>query len=61
MNDPKSYEGLIRLYGEAGERDDVYRIWDLYKSTKEKDNEGFHALIGSLLKLDDINGAEEIY
>ncbi|KAL1222144.1 putative pentatricopeptide repeat-containing protein [Cardamine amara subsp. amara] len=61
LKDPKSYEGLMRLYGEAGERDDVYRIWDLYKNTKEKNNEGFIALIGSLLKLDDINGAEEIY
>lgn len=61
LNDPKSYERLIRLYGEAGEREDVYRIWDLYKNTKEKDNEGFRALIGSLLKLDDINGAEKIY
>ncbi|KAG7576831.1 Pentatricopeptide repeat, partial [Arabidopsis thaliana x Arabidopsis arenosa] len=56
----KAYR-LIRLYGEAGEREDVYRIWDLYKNTKEKDNEGFRAMIGSLLKLDDVNGAEKIY
>ncbi|XP_019092183.1 PREDICTED: putative pentatricopeptide repeat-containing protein At1g28020 [Camelina sativa] len=61
LNDPKSYEGLMRLYGEAGEIEDVYRIWDLYKKTRNKNNEGFRALIGSLLKLDDYKGAEEIY
>ncbi|KAG7578565.1 Pentatricopeptide repeat [Arabidopsis thaliana x Arabidopsis arenosa] len=61
LRDPKSYEELMRLYGEAGGRKDVYRVWDLYKKLSKKDNEGFRALIGSLLKLDDINGAEEFY
>ncbi|XP_010418771.1 PREDICTED: putative pentatricopeptide repeat-containing protein At1g28020 [Camelina sativa] len=56
----KAYR-LMRLYGEAGEINDVYRIWDRYKNTRNKNNEGFRALIGSLLKLDDIKGAEEIY
>ncbi|XP_019099593.1 PREDICTED: putative pentatricopeptide repeat-containing protein At1g28020 [Camelina sativa] len=55
------YEELMRLYGEAGEREDVYRIWDLYKKTRNKNNEGFRALIGSLLNFDDIKGAEEVY
>ncbi|KAJ4869889.1 Pentatricopeptide repeat (PPR) superfamily protein [Raphanus sativus] len=59
--DPESYPELLTLYGEAGEREDVYRIWDLYKMTEEQDNDGFRALFGSLLKLDDLNGAEEIY
>ncbi|KAL1190558.1 putative pentatricopeptide repeat-containing protein [Cardamine amara subsp. amara] len=58
---PKSYEELIRLYGEVGEREDVYRIWNLYNKSRNKDNEGFLVSIGSLLKLDDIKGAEEIY
>ncbi|XP_023641263.1 putative pentatricopeptide repeat-containing protein At1g28020 [Capsella rubella] len=56
----KAYE-LMRLYGEAGEREDVYRIWDLYKKTRYKDNEGFITLIASLLKLGDLKGAEEVY
>ncbi|KAJ4898209.1 Pentatricopeptide repeat (PPR) superfamily protein [Raphanus sativus] len=59
--DPESYPELLTLYGEAGEREDVYRIWDLYKMTEEQENDGFRALFGSLLKLDDLNGAEEIY
>ncbi|KAF3511345.1 hypothetical protein F2Q69_00003255 [Brassica cretica] len=59
--DPESYAELLTLYGEAGEREDVYRIWDLYKMTEKQDNDGFRALFGSLLKLNDLNGAEEIY
>ncbi|KAJ0249467.1 Pentatricopeptide repeat-containing protein [Hirschfeldia incana] len=59
--DPESYAELLTLYGEAGEREDVYRIWDLYKMTEKQDSDGFRALFGSLLKLDDLNGAEEIY
>ncbi|CAF2127126.1 unnamed protein product [Brassica napus] len=59
--DHESYAELLTLYGEAGEREDVYRIWDLYKMTEKQDNDGFRALFGSLLKLDDLNGAEEIY
>ncbi|CAH2054067.1 unnamed protein product [Thlaspi arvense] len=61
MMDPESYEELMKLYGEVGEREDVYRIWGMYKISEKQDNEGFRALIGSLLKLGDINGAEEIY
>ncbi|KAG7630837.1 Pentatricopeptide repeat [Arabidopsis suecica] len=56
----KAYE-LMSLYGEAGEIEDVYRVWDKYKATREKDNEGFRTLIGSLLKLGDTKGAEKIY
>ncbi|KAF8098865.1 hypothetical protein N665_0257s0075 [Sinapis alba] len=59
--DPESYAELLTLYGQAGEREDVYRIWDLYKLAEKQDNDGFRALFGSLLKLDDLNGAEEIY
>ncbi|KAL0787686.1 hypothetical protein Bca101_003932 [Brassica carinata] len=61
LNDPSSYEELMRLYGEAGDSGDVYRIWNLYKKTREQDNDGFLALIESLLNLDDINIAAEMY
>ncbi|VVA97220.1 unnamed protein product [Arabis nemorensis] len=60
FKDPESYVELMRLYGKAGTRIDVYRIWDLYKKTRKLDNEGFRALIGSLLKLGDSRGAEEM-
>ncbi|VVA97221.1 unnamed protein product [Arabis nemorensis] len=61
FKDPESYERLIKLYGQAGEVEDVFRIWDMYKKTRKMDRQGFRALIGSLLKLDEINRAEEMY
>ncbi|KFK38507.1 hypothetical protein AALP_AA3G121900 [Arabis alpina] len=61
FKDPESYEKLLRLYGEAGKVKDVFRIWDIYKETRKVDNRAFRTLIGSLLNLDDINRAEEIY
>ncbi|ESQ56243.1 hypothetical protein EUTSA_v10027559mg, partial [Eutrema salsugineum] len=54
-------KGLMRLFVEAGETKDFYRIWNLVKIAGKPDNEGIGALIGSPLKLDDIKGAEEIY
>ncbi|CAH2034120.1 unnamed protein product [Thlaspi arvense] len=57
-----AYESLLKLYGEAGEKEQVLRIWNLYnKNIEECDNDGYRNVIGSLLKLDDIAAAEEIY
>ena len=53
LNDPKE---LMRLYGEAGDNGDVYRMWNLYKKTREQDNDGFLTL-----NFDDINGAAVMY
>ncbi|CAH8323324.1 unnamed protein product [Eruca vesicaria subsp. sativa] len=62
LKESSSYEEIMRLYGEAGKSsEDVYRVWNLYKKTRKQDNDGFLALIGSLLNLDDINGAGEMY
>ncbi|KAH0891182.1 LOW QUALITY PROTEIN: hypothetical protein HID58_053611 [Brassica napus] len=58
LNDPKE---LMRLYGEAGDNGDVYRMWNLYKKTRGEDNDGFLALFASLLNLDGINGAALMY
>uniref|UniRef100_M4E2B2 Pentatricopeptide repeat-containing protein n=1 Tax=Brassica campestris TaxID=3711 RepID=M4E2B2_BRACM len=41
LNDPME---LMSLYGEAGDREDVYRIRNLYKKTREQDNDGFLTL-----------------
>ncbi|CAH8387626.1 unnamed protein product [Eruca vesicaria subsp. sativa] len=49
--DHESYPELLTLYGEAGEREYIYGIWDMYKMKEKQDNDG----------LDDLNGAEEIY
>ncbi|CAH8253736.1 unnamed protein product [Arabidopsis lyrata] len=57
-----AYDHLMKLYGEAGNREEVLRIWNLYKmNIGQRDNKGYRTVIRSLLKVDDIFGAEEIY
>ncbi|CAL9216501.1 unnamed protein product, partial [Arabidopsis halleri] len=57
-----AYDHLMKLYGEAGEKEEVVRIWNLYKTNiGQRDNNGYRTVIRSLLKADDIVGAEEIY
>ncbi|KAG7598495.1 Pentatricopeptide repeat [Arabidopsis suecica] len=57
-----AYDHLMKLYGEAGKREEVLRIWNLYKTNiGQRDNNGYRTVIRSLLKVDDIFGAEEIY
>ncbi|CAN1351308.1 Pentatricopeptide repeat-containing protein At2g20710, mitochondrial [Linum perenne] len=55
------YEVLISLYANAGEIDEVYRLWDLYKSMGKMFNSGYLCIISSLLKLDNLDGAERIW
>ncbi|KAL4585312.1 hypothetical protein LXL04_009930 [Taraxacum kok-saghyz] len=56
-----AYEIFLTMYASLGKKDDVYRIWDLYKKTWRKvNNKGYHHMVSSLVKLDDINGAEKI-
>ncbi|AAG50982.1 hypothetical protein, 3' partial; 101251-102939, partial [Arabidopsis thaliana] len=52
---------MAKAYVRDGEIEDVHRVWDKYKATRQKDNEEFRTLIGSLLKLGDTKGAEKIY
>jgi len=54
---------LLSLYGRVGNKDEVYRVWNTYKSVfpKNTPNLGYHAIIASLVKLDDITGAEKLY
>ncbi|PIA55322.1 hypothetical protein AQUCO_00800215v1 [Aquilegia coerulea] len=51
-----SYEFLLRIYASLGRKDDLYRIWNLYKSSERI----HYCMIAALLKLDDITGAEKI-
>ncbi|KAI3718490.1 hypothetical protein L6452_19364 [Arctium lappa] len=56
-----AYEILVTMYANLAEKDDVYRIWDLYRKRWRKINDkGYHHMISSLVKLDDIVGAEKI-
>ncbi|WZZ16462.1 hypothetical protein YC2023_109551 [Brassica napus] len=65
--DPKSfkqaYELLTKLYGEAEKKEEVLRIWNLCNENTEPycDNNDYLTVVRSLLKLDAITEAEEIY
>lgn len=54
---------LLSLYGRIGNKDEVYRVWNTYKSVfpKNTPNLGYHAVISSLVKVHDIAGAEKLY
>lgn len=56
------YHYLISLYGTVGKKEEVYRVWDLYKSIFSIiPNLGYHAVISSLIRVGDIEGAEKVY
>ncbi|KAK0589821.1 hypothetical protein LWI29_018913 [Acer saccharum] len=56
-----AYETLLTLYATAGEISDVYRMWNLLKNLGKVYNSGYLSMISSLMKLDEINGAERIF
>lgn len=55
-----AYEQLLTLYGAMGNKNEVYRVWNLYKNMGILYNSGYVSLLSSLLKLDDIDGAEKL-
>lgn len=56
------YHYLISLYASAGSSEDVYRLWNIYKATFVKIlNLGYKSMISALIRLKEIDGAEEIY
>ncbi|XP_021756415.1 pentatricopeptide repeat-containing protein At1g02150-like [Chenopodium quinoa] len=60
--DRMPYHYLISLYGSLGNNEEVYRVWNTYKSTfANVPNWGYHSVISSLARLADIEGAEKIY
>ncbi|GAU20235.1 hypothetical protein TSUD_352990 [Trifolium subterraneum] len=53
---------LLSLYGSIGNKDEVYRVWNNYKTTFPRiPNLGYHAVISSLVRINDIEGAEKLY
>ncbi|KAK2405896.1 Tetratricopeptide repeat (TPR) superfamily protein [Trifolium repens] len=53
---------LLSLYGGIGNKDEVYRVWNNYKSMFPSiPNMGYHAVISSLVRINDIEGAEKLY
>ncbi|KAM7274576.1 hypothetical protein ACFE04_016442 [Oxalis oulophora] len=60
--DKMPYHYLLSLYGSTGNKDEVYRVWSIYKSVfPVVPNLGYHAVISSLVRISDIEGAEKIY
>ncbi|XP_076921582.1 pentatricopeptide repeat-containing protein At2g20710, mitochondrial-like [Bidens hawaiensis] len=56
-----AWEILIGKYASIGKKDDVYRIWNLYKTSWSKVyNRGYSAIVNALVRLDDIDGAEKL-
>ena len=60
--DRAPYHFLLSLYGRISKKDEVYRIWNAYKTAFHIiPNMGYHAMFSSLLRLGDIEEAEKIY
>ncbi|KAL2491336.1 Pentatricopeptide repeat-containing protein [Abeliophyllum distichum] len=56
------YHYLISLYGSVGNKKEVHRVWNIYKATFPTiPNLGYHAVMSSLVRLGDVEGAEMIY
>lgn len=51
---------LLKLYAETGKKDELYRIWNLYKEGKVF-NRGYMSMMSSLSKFNDIEGAKKIF
>ncbi|KAK1436768.1 hypothetical protein QVD17_02550 [Tagetes erecta] len=56
-----AYENLLTLYASAGRKDEVYRVWGLYKNLGRLYNHGYLCLMSSLAKLDCIDDVERMY
>lgn len=57
-----SFNYLISLYSLVGKKEDVYRVWEWYKSSfGEMLNSGYSSMLSALIKLNDIDGAEKLY
>ncbi|XP_058197705.1 pentatricopeptide repeat-containing protein At2g20710, mitochondrial-like isoform X2 [Rhododendron vialii] len=52
---------LLTLYTKTGNKDELYRIWNLYKENVKIYNKGYITILSSLLKFNDIEGAEKIF
>ncbi|KAI3802242.1 hypothetical protein L1987_30372 [Smallanthus sonchifolius] len=56
-----TYENLLTLYASADRKDEVYRVWGLYKNLGRLYNHGYLCLMSSLAKLDCIDDVEKKY
>ncbi|WOL07155.1 hypothetical protein Cni_G15893 [Canna indica] len=60
--DRTPFNYLIGLYGNIGKREEVYGIWNWYKSSFPNIlNLGYQSMLTSLIRLGDMDGADVIY
>ncbi|XP_031265364.1 pentatricopeptide repeat-containing protein At2g20710, mitochondrial-like [Pistacia vera] len=57
----RAYEFLITQYAKFGKKDDVIRLWELYKKNQKVYNKGYACVISSLLRFDDLESAKKIF
>lgn len=55
-----AYESLINSYTVLGNKDEVHRLWNLYRDTGKLSNSACACITNALMKLDDVDGAEKI-
>ncbi|XP_014491705.1 pentatricopeptide repeat-containing protein At2g20710, mitochondrial [Vigna radiata var. radiata] len=55
-----AYESILTMYAHIGNKDEVYRLWNVLKSLKNSRNSCYVFMLSSLVKLGDIEGAEKI-
>ncbi|XP_009401682.2 pentatricopeptide repeat-containing protein At2g20710, mitochondrial [Musa acuminata AAA Group] len=55
-----AYGFLILIYSDIGDKSEMYRVWNMYKSSDKVATSMYMCMMGALLKLDDVEGAEAI-
>ncbi|WOG98753.1 hypothetical protein DCAR_0418098 [Daucus carota subsp. sativus] len=56
-----AYEIYMTMYARMGNKEDVQRIWKMYKSHCRFYNLGYLCMMSSLAKMDDLDGAQKVY
>ncbi|XP_045800707.1 pentatricopeptide repeat-containing protein At2g20710, mitochondrial-like [Trifolium pratense] len=55
-----AYESLLTMHAAIGNKDEVYRLWNRCKNLRNSFNSSYLCMLSSLVKLDDVEGAEKI-
>ncbi|KAL5715528.1 hypothetical protein ACHQM5_017336 [Ranunculus cassubicifolius] len=60
INGRNAYEHLLTLYATTNRKNELYRFWNQLKLSNKLYNTTYRSMISSLIKMDDIAGAEQI-
>ncbi|KAL1829436.1 hypothetical protein ACET3Z_007848 [Daucus carota] len=55
------FDFLLTQYTNLGNKAEVWRVWELYKNIEKINNSGYIRMLPSLLKFDDVKGAEDVF